>query len=62
MTGPAGIVRQLITAINGGDVEGALALYEQDAVLVVQPGQVARGAAQLREALRGFVALKSQKW
>jgi hypothetical protein len=35
-----------------------LGFYEPDAVLVIQPGQVARGAAQLRDALEGFAALE----
>jgi len=34
-------------------------LYEPDAILVVRPGQVARGWAQLNEALAGFVALRA---
>jgi ketosteroid isomerase-like protein len=35
-----------------------VASYESGAVLVAQPGQLARGSAQLREALAGFIALK----
>ncbi len=58
MAGPIDTVNQLVEAINRGDLEGAVALYEPDAVLVVQPGKVARGSAQLREALAGFIALK----
>src|SRR5256885_358698 len=38
--------------------EAALALYEPNAVLVVQPGQLACGATQLREALARFIALE----
>jgi ketosteroid isomerase-like protein len=32
--------------------------YEPGAVLVVEPGKLARGSSQLREALAGFIALK----
>lgn len=46
-------------AINRGDLPAAVALYEPNAVLVVRPGQVARGAAEIRDALAGFVALKA---
>jgi uncharacterized protein (TIGR02246 family) len=55
---PAKTVVRLAEAINRGDLDAALALYEQDAVMMVQPGQLARGAAELRNALAGFIALK----
>ena len=58
MTGPTTTVDQLTQAINQGDLETALALYEPNAVLMVQPNQPARGTIQLREALTGFIALK----
>ncbi len=57
-SGPAAAVARLSDAVNRGDLEGAAALYEPAAVLVGQPGQVARGAEQVREALRGFIALR----
>ena len=46
------------TAFNTGDVEQVMALYEADAVLVPQPGQVVRGTDAIRQALLGFLALK----
>ena len=58
MPGPATTVDQLTQAINRGDLEAALALYEPNAVFMVQPGQPARGRAQLREALANVIALK----
>ena len=58
MSKPIDTVNQLVQAINRRDAESALGLYEPDAVLVIQPGQVARGAVQLREALAGFAALE----
>ena len=58
MPGPRDTVDQLTEAINRGDLEAALALYESDAVLVVQPGRLARGGTQLREALAKFIALE----
>ncbi len=58
MPGPRETVDQLTEAINRGDLEAALALYEPHAVLVAQPGQLARGATQLREALAKFIALE----
>ncbi|HSA89650.1 MAG TPA: SgcJ/EcaC family oxidoreductase [Burkholderiales bacterium] len=55
---PAKTVARLAEAINRGDLDAALALYEKDAVMVVQPGQLARGAAEVRNALAGFIGLK----
>ena len=52
-------VDRLVRAINAGDLKTALGLYEPDAVLVVRPGRLARGWAQLHEALAGFVALRA---
>jgi len=56
---PLETVNQLTRAINAGDVATAVQLYEPDAILVVRPGQVACGWAQLNEALAGFVALRA---
>src|SRR5437016_11226214 len=58
MAGPSDTVDHLTEAINRGDLEAALALYEPNAVLVVQPGHLACGATQLREALARFSALR----
>ena len=59
MKTPLDTVNELVRAINAGDLTAAVALYEADAVLVVQPGHLARGRAQLREALAGFVAMRA---
>jgi uncharacterized protein (TIGR02246 family) len=59
MQTPVDIVNQLTRAINSGDLTAAVRLYEADAILVVRPGHVARGTAELREALAGFVALRA---
>ncbi len=45
-------------AMNAGDIEAVLALYEPEAVVVVGPGQVATGLAAIREGLQGFLALR----
>jgi uncharacterized protein (TIGR02246 family) len=59
METPLDTVNRLVRAINAGDLKTAVELYEPEAVLVVRPGQVARGWAQLHEALAGFVALRA---
>ena len=58
MNRPIDTVNQLADALNRGDLESAVMLYEGEAVLVAQPGQVARGSAELRSALRRFIDLK----
>jgi uncharacterized protein (TIGR02246 family) len=47
-------------AFNEGDLGELLALYEPDATFVPQPGQAAAGAAAIRDALGGFLALKGR--
>jgi len=58
MSTPIDTVNQLADAINRGDLEAALALYEPNAVLVAQPGMLARGSMELRTALGRFIQLK----
>lgn len=58
MAKPADTVEQLAEAINRGDLGAAVALYEPKAVLVAQPGQLARGSGEIRAALAGFIGLK----
>jgi uncharacterized protein (TIGR02246 family) len=58
MPSPIDTVNELSSALNRGDVETALMLYEPDAVLIAQPGRPARGSGELRAALAQFVALK----
>ena len=58
MAKPADTVKQLADAINRGDLEAAVGLYDSKGVLVVQPGQLARGSGEIRAALAGFIGLK----
>src|SRR5262247_1966059 len=58
MPTPIDTVNELSDAFNRGDVEAALARYESDAVLIAQPGRLARGSAELRAAIAQFIALK----
>jgi ketosteroid isomerase-like protein len=51
-------VARFVDAMNAGRLEDALAMYEPEATLVVQPGVVAQGTAALREALAGMIAMK----
>jgi uncharacterized protein (TIGR02246 family) len=57
VTKPEEFHRSFAEAFNSGDVEILLSLYEPDATLVPQPGQVASGHAAIREALQQFMAV-----
>jgi uncharacterized protein (TIGR02246 family) len=52
--------RLFADAFNSGDLESIIALYEPEAALVPQPMQVVKGISAIREALRGFLALKGR--
>lgn len=55
---PEDVDRLFAEYMNAGDIDGLLGLYEAGAALVVPGGRAATGAAQLREALAGFLAGK----
>ncbi len=45
-------------ALNSGDIDALMALYEPGASLVPQPGQLATGTQAIRQALSAFLAMK----
>ena len=45
-------------ALNSGDLDALVALYEPQAVFVSEPGQTVTGTAAIREVLSGFVSMK----
>ena len=55
---PVDTVHRLVAAINSGDLDAAVALYEPSGVLLSPEGAPARGTAELRAALGGFIAMK----
>ncbi len=55
---PAGTVAAFVRAMNRGDLNAALGFYTQDAVLLSQPNQLARGIDEISAALRSFIALR----
>ena len=54
---PSAVIHRFAACLNEGDVDAALELYDEDALFAVQPGQVVRGQAEIRQALEGFVAM-----
>jgi uncharacterized protein (TIGR02246 family) len=54
---PADVDRLFAEALSAGDLDGALDTYEPDACFVLNDGTVARGHAEIREALAALIAL-----
>ena len=50
----------LIEALNKGDVDTVVALYEPTARFVLDSGQVVMGHAAIREVMQGYVAAKAK--
>jgi uncharacterized protein (TIGR02246 family) len=54
---PEQVLESIVAGINSGDLESLMPLYERDAAFATQPGSLAPGAAGIREALNGFIAM-----
>jgi len=46
-------------AFNAGDLDGVVALYEKDAILVTEANRTITGQSAIREAYRGYLALRT---
>jgi uncharacterized protein (TIGR02246 family) len=57
---PEDIHQLFCTAFNQGNEESVLALYEPEAALIPQPGQVTRGHTAIRFALQQFLSFKGK--
>ena len=55
---PSEAVQRLDEAFGESDLEGVLAFYEDDAVLVVEPGRLARGKEELTRFFLRVFSLK----
>ena len=55
---PEELVRLFSEALNSGNLDALVALYEPQATLTPEPGQVVTGTRAIREALSAFVAIK----
>jgi uncharacterized protein (TIGR02246 family) len=55
---PAGVSEAFVASINAGDLQDALGLYCDDAVLLAPDGQCARGVQAIEELLRGLLAMQ----
>jgi uncharacterized protein (TIGR02246 family) len=55
---PEDLDRLFAQALNAGDIEALVALYEPQAALTPMPDNLATGTAAIRAALQGFLAAK----
>jgi len=55
---PLELIQNFMDAINRGDLDSVLDCYEQDAILISQPGAISKGREQIRAALAEFIAMK----
>jgi uncharacterized protein (TIGR02246 family) len=55
---PEEVPRLWAQTFVAGDLDALVALYEPDATLVAQPGEVVRGTEAIRIALRAFLATR----
>jgi uncharacterized protein (TIGR02246 family) len=55
---PEEVQRLFAEAFGSHDLEAVLALYEPDATLIPQPGEVVRGTEAIREAISQFLAME----
>lgn len=56
---PQEAVEQLDDAFNRGDVEAVLDFYEEEAVMVMEPGRLAYAKAELRQAFKAILESKA---
>lgn len=52
---PDDIFPFFVERMNSGDIDGVMELFEEDAAMVLQPGQPTTGLAAIREALQGMI-------
>lgn len=55
---PQEAVEQLDEAFNRGDIEAILDFYEDEAVMVMEPGRLAKGKTELRRAFQVILQSK----
>ena len=55
---PEDWVRLFVEALNAGDLEALVALYERGGSLIPEPGQVVIGTEGIRQTLSAFIGMK----
>ena len=57
---PEQVLESIVAGINSGQLERLMPLYESKAAFAAEPGNLAHGAAGVREALSGFISMKGE--
>lgn len=57
---PEQLAELLLARMNAGDVDGVVALYSNDALLVLPNGQLAEGASQIRAFYQDLLSTRPQ--
>ena len=57
---PEQVLEAVVDGINTGNFETLMDLYEPGAAFATQPGSLAHGLGDIREALGGFVRMKGK--
>ena len=57
-TSPTEVIELFAELMGRGELDEALALYEEDAAFAPEPGRLLQGKEAIRSALEGFVALR----
>jgi uncharacterized protein (TIGR02246 family) len=57
---PEQVLDAIVDAINTGNLDAALPLYESEAAFATEAGSLAHGAGGVREALNGFISMKGK--
>ena len=55
---PEQVIELFTTALNSGEVDAAIALYEPEATFAPRPGEEVQGLKEIRSALEQFAALQ----
>lgn len=55
---PKQVLDAIVDGINSGDLDALMPLYEAQAAFARQPGDLAHGAANIRQSLAAFTTMK----
>lgn len=59
-TSPQELHQALVATFNAGDIDALVSLYENESALVPEPGRAVNGKQKVRDALKGFLAIKGK--
>ena len=57
---PEQVLESIVDGINTANLDALMPLYESGAAFATQPGSLAHGLSDVREALAGFISMKGK--